>query len=231
MEAHGTGTSLGDPIEVQALAAVLGPGRAAGAAAPVGSVKTNIGHLEAAAGMAGLIKVVLALRHGEIPAHLHFREPNPLIAWERMPVRGAGERTLWERGEGGRRIAGVSSFGFSGTNAHVVLEEWRGGGGAELAGGGHGRPWSERCPAQAARCGSRSAVERPVEVLTLSARDEAALGELASRYAAHLEAHAELRFQDVCHTANTGRAHFAAPAGGGGERRAAEARGAASRAR
>src|SRR5690606_27299469 len=209
VEAHGTGTSLGDPIEVQALDAVLGRGRDPDRPLLIGSVKTNIGHLESAAGVAGLIKAVLALRHGEVPASLHFREPNPLIAWERMRVRVAAERTAWERGESGSRIAGVSSFGFSGTNAHVVVEEWRGGEEAERA-----EPSVER-PVELAVSGAgapvrleRSAVDRPVEVLTLSARDEAALAELASRYAAHLEARAEQRFQDVAHTANVGRAHL-----------------------
>src|SRR5690606_29949602 len=220
VEAHGTGTSLGDPIEVQALDAVLGRDRERPLL--IGSVKTNIGHLESAAGVAGLIKAVLALRHGEIPASLHFREPNPLIAWERMRVRGVAERTVGERGAGGSRVAGVSSVGFSGTNAHAVLEEGRGGGGAGRAGrgvggsvglavSGAGGAGSAERAAPGAGGSLRlegSGAERPVEVLTLSARDEAALGELASRYAAHLEAHAELRFQDVAHTANVGRAHL-----------------------
>src|SRR5690606_27806395 len=166
VEAHGTGTSLGDPIEVQALDAVLGRGRAPDRPLLIGSVKTNIGHLESAAGVAGLVKAVLALNHGEIPASLHFREPNPLIAWERMSVRVAAERMAWERAEGGSRIAGVSSFGFSGTNAHVVVEEWRGGEVERAASGAVGSVGLEG-----------SVVDRPVQVLTLSARDEAALGE------------------------------------------------------
>ncbi|HTG49115.1 MAG TPA: type I polyketide synthase, partial [Gemmatimonadales bacterium] len=231
VEAHGTGTSLGDPIEVQALDAVLGRGRDPDRPLLIGSVKTNIGHLEGAAGVAGLVKAVLVLQHGEIPASLHFREPNPLIAWERMRVRVAAQRTVWERGEGGSRIAGVSSFGFSGTNAHVVVEEWRGSEEAErsepsverpveLAVSGAGTPvrlerTGHEQPAEMHVSGATrpvalqaSGVDRPVQVLTLSARDEAALGELPSRYAAHLEAHAEQRFQDVAHTANVGRAHL-----------------------
>ena len=122
LEAHGTGTSLGDPIEVQAAAAVLGNGREAGQPLLIGSVKTNIGHLEAAAGIAGLIKVILSLEHQELPKHLHFRDPSPHIPWDRLPVRVVEEPTAWER-NGRPRVAGVSSFGFSGTNAHVILSE------------------------------------------------------------------------------------------------------------
>src|SRR5207249_9406693 len=121
VEAHGTGTSLGDPIEIHALGAVLGEGRATDRPLLVGSVKTNVGHLEAAAGIAGLIKVVLSLQHDEIPPHLHFLNPSPHIAWGEVPVAIPTVRTPWPAT--GRRIAGISSFGFSGTNSHVVLEE------------------------------------------------------------------------------------------------------------
>ena len=118
LEAHGTGTALGDPIEVQAAAAALGGGRKARLV--LGSVKTNIGHLEAAAGVAGLVKVVLSMQQGVIPRHLHWERPNPHIGWERLPVEVAGEAREWPEG---KKIAGVSSFGFSGTNAHVVMWE------------------------------------------------------------------------------------------------------------
>ena len=91
LEAHGTGTSLGDPIEVQAAAAALGKGRDADRPLLIGSVKTNIGHLEAAAGIAGLIKVVLSLEHEELPKHLHFQNPSPHIPWDRLPVRVVDE--------------------------------------------------------------------------------------------------------------------------------------------
>ena len=122
VEAHGTGTRLGDPIEVQALGAVLGAGRPPDRPLLIGSVKTNLGHLEAAAGMAGLLKVIVALQHREIPAHLHLRTPNPFIPWAELPVKVTTEHMPWEP-LGGTRIAGTSSFGFSGTNAHVILEE------------------------------------------------------------------------------------------------------------
>ena len=122
VECHGTGTALGDPIEVQALGAVLAEGRDRSRPVVLGSVKTNIGHTQAAAGVAGLIKVVLSLQHGRIPKNLHFDAPNPHIAWDELPVKVASEAVAWPR-NGAARLAGVSSFGISGTNAHVVLEE------------------------------------------------------------------------------------------------------------
>ncbi len=123
VEAHGTGTPLGDPIEAQGIAAALGDGRSADEKVLIGSAKSNLGHLEAAAGVAGLIKVVLSLKHGAIPKSLHFETPNPFIPWDRLPIRVVTELTPWPRVEGKDRIAGVSSFGFAGTNAHIVLSE------------------------------------------------------------------------------------------------------------
>jgi acyl transferase domain-containing protein len=166
VEAHGTGTPLGDPIEVHALAAALGPGRDDAAPLRVGSIKTNIGHLEAAAGLAGLLKVMLALEHGQIPPHLNFDNPSSQIDWACCPqLQVPRQLTPWSP-LGGRRVAGLSSFGFSGTNAHVILE-------------------------QAARSDSPSAPEsfapRRPAVLTLSARDDTALAELATAMAQRLE--------------------------------------------
>lgn len=182
VEAHGTGTPLGDPIEVGALGAVLGEGRSAAQPLPIGSVKTNIGHLEAAAGMAGVIKVVLAMQRREIPPHLHFRSGSPHIAWDRLPLTVPTHVTPWAPIEG-RRLAGVSSFGFSGTNAHVILEQA-----------------PERAPAPVAH-------ERPLHLLALSARDGATLQELVRRHEAAL-ATARAPLADICFTANAGRAHF-----------------------
>ncbi|HLX45292.1 MAG TPA: type I polyketide synthase, partial [Bryobacteraceae bacterium] len=122
VEAHGTGTLLGDPIEARALGRVLAEGRVPGQLCAIGSVKTNIGHCEAAAGVAGLIKVALALRHAEIPASLHFQEPNPHIPFDELPIRVQTRPAPWS-GEIGAALAGVSSFGFGGTNAHVVLQQ------------------------------------------------------------------------------------------------------------
>lgn len=118
IEAHGTGTSLGDPIEVEALGAVFGATHSTDTPLNIGSVKTNIGHLEGAAGIAGLMKVVLSLKNEVIPPHLHFHEPNPYIGWDQLPLKVTTEATAWPRSQS-PRIGGVSSFGFSGTNAQV----------------------------------------------------------------------------------------------------------------
>ncbi|MCC7361292.1 MAG: SDR family NAD(P)-dependent oxidoreductase [Anaerolineales bacterium] len=126
VEAHGTGTPLGDPIELHALAEaysrLIQPGAAAPAPLYVGSVKTNFGHLEGAAGIAGLIKAVLSLQHRALPPHLHFTQPNPRVAWARLALRVPTTLTDWPAANG-PRLAAVSAFGFSGTNAHVILEE------------------------------------------------------------------------------------------------------------
>jgi len=184
LEAHGTGTALGDPIEMGALGQVFGPSHTKERPLYVGSVKTNIGHLEAAAGIAGLIKVVLSLQHGQIPAHLHFREPNPHIAWEKLPVRIPTTTQAWPA-YGSRRVAGVSSFGMSGTNAHVVVEE---------------------APAASVRS---DGMDRPWHLLTVSARTSAALSALCRRYEERLsEASDEESLGDLCYTANTGRRHW-----------------------
>src|SRR5207247_14715 len=120
VEAHGTGTSVGDPIEAKALGAVLAIDRPAGSPCAIGSVKTNIGHAESAAGVAGLIKVALALKHQEIPASLHFHQPNPAIAFDELGLRVQTALGHWPCQPA---IAGVNSFGLSGTNAHIVLEQ------------------------------------------------------------------------------------------------------------
>ena len=182
VEAHGTGTALGDPIEVQALASALGIGRSDEEPLAVGSVKTNIGHLEGVAGVAGLIKAVLVLQHAEIPPHLHLAEPNPHLDWDQLPIVVPTVATPWPAGAG-RRIAGVSGFGFSGTNAHVVLEE------------------APSLPTAATAVPGR-------RVMVWSGRDETAARAVAARYADHLTAHPELSVDDVCLTANTGRTHL-----------------------
>ncbi len=186
LEAHGTGTSLGDPIEVQAAAAALGKGRDAGRPLLIGSAKTNIGHLEAAAGIAGVLKVVLSLENQELPKHLHFRNPSPHIPWDRIPVRVVDEARPWNRTDR-PRIAGVSSFGFSGTNAHVILEE------------------APQAPAVSA---SYPTDERRFMVLPLSARTPGALTQTAENYRDWLSAHPDAALADVCLTAGAGRAHF-----------------------
>ncbi|MGQ9351920.1 type I polyketide synthase [Mycolicibacterium gilvum] len=188
LEAHGTGTSLGDPIEAQAAGAALGPGREPQRPLLIGSAKTNIGHLEAAAGIAGVIKVVLSLEHETLPKHLNFENPSPHIPWDRLPVEVVKESIPWRRGQrGGRpRIAGVSSFGFAGTNAHVILEE------APLA--------AE--PAQ------ESVDDGRFTLLPLSARTPAALMAVADRYRDWLVANPDATLADLCFTAGTARSHL-----------------------
>jgi acyl transferase domain-containing protein/surfactin synthase thioesterase subunit/NADPH:quinone reductase-like Zn-dependent oxidoreductase len=182
VETHGTGTSLGDPIEVASLAAVLSRGRAARQPLLLGSVKTNIGHLEAAAGIAGLVKLVLALGRGIIPPHLHFQRVNPRIALDAIPGAIPTEPTPWPR-RGRPRLGAVSSFGMTGTNAHVIVEE----------------------PPAAAP----SSPEAPGPfLLLLSARSPDALRSLASAFHAHLSAERiVVSLADVCFTAARRRTH------------------------
>ncbi len=182
VETHGTGTILGDPIEVQALGAVM-KNRTKENPCYIGSVKTNIGHLEAAAGIAGFIKTVLTLKNREIPPHLHFNTINPHIPIEEMPFQIPTNLVHWPEKNGPYR-AGVSSFGFGGTNAHVVLEE------------APSQPVLESIP------------ERPNHLLCLSAKDKNALREMAERYAANLHRHPEQRLADICYTASVGRTGF-----------------------
>ncbi len=183
VEAHGTGTQLGDPLEVKALEAVYSAGRAVDNPLVVGSVKTNIGHTEAATGMAGLLKVVLALQHRYIPPHLHFQKINPHLAASSIVVPTAGQ--IWSQLYVDQpRWAAISSFGFSGTNAHVILEE---------------------APAQPT---TQQQMTGLPHLLTLSARTEAALYELTKRYVAVLPSHKDEDIADICYTTRAGRTHF-----------------------
>ncbi|NEQ09559.1 MAG: SDR family NAD(P)-dependent oxidoreductase [Moorea sp. SIO4E2] len=190
LEAHGTGTSLGDLMEVRALASVFEQGHNQDNPLMIGSVKTNIGHLEAAAGIAGLIKVVLQLQHQKIAPHLNFRNPNPYIDWENIPLKVPTQLTPWLSSEG-KRVGGVSSFSLSGTNAHIVLEE---------------APTEVR--SQKSEVRSEEYLERSLHLLSLSAKTQNALEYLVSSYQNYLEIYPELPLADVCYTANTGRAHF-----------------------
>jgi acyl transferase domain-containing protein len=181
IEAHGTGTPLGDPIELRSLAAVFGD-RPADHPLRIGSIKTNLGHLEGAAGIAGFIKTVLMLQHRQIPPHLHLEHPTPHFPWSEVPIRVATALEPWE--STGPRIAGISSFGFSGTNVHAVLEE-----GVPVAAPTRGREHSRY-------------------VLALSAASEGSLRALAGRYAGHLGAAPDQPLGDTCHTAAVGRARL-----------------------
>ncbi len=180
VEAHGTGTKLGDPIEVRALADALGK---RDTPLMIGSVKTNLGHLDASAGVAGLIKVALSLHHKIIPAHLHFKQANPLIDWDNLPFQIPLEATPWQSLHGSR-IAGVSGFGMGGTNAHVILQQ---------------------APSQTP---NEISTERSAHVLLLSGKTEAALTEQITQYLAYCAAYPESNLADMCYTASTGRVHY-----------------------
>lgn len=192
IEAHGTGTVLGDPIEVDALKAVIGKPRPNGPQCALGSVKTNIGHLESCAGMAGLIKTVLSLQHGSIPPVLHLKNLNPHISLENTPFVIPTSLQAWPEGVE-RRYAGVSGAGLSGTNAHVVLEE-----ATELASIRNGA--------------SRIEMNTTSYLLPLSARDPEALGKLALAYQRELAVSGSTlcgaSLQDICYTASMRRTHY-----------------------
>ena len=189
VEAHGTGTSLGDPIEVRALGNVFTESHSPANPLIIGSVKTNIGHLEAASGVAGLIKVVLSLQHGIIPPSLHFKTPSHLIAWEDLPFLVPTLPAQWPEHNGTKSLGGVSSFGFSGTNVHIVVEA---------------------TPEAANKLDQEEKVEstsRPLHLLTLSARTDNALKALAERFHAYFRNTTD-DLGDICFTANAGRSHF-----------------------
>jgi len=178
VEAHGTGTALGDPIEVKALGTVFAQNRDAGKPLLLGSVKSNLGHLESAAGVAGLIKTILSLQQRAIPAHLRFSTPNPHIPWQELPIKVATELTDWPAADSPRR-AGVSSFGASGVNAHVVLEE-----APPIESSGPSRRW---------------------QIIPLSAKTEAALDQTTVNLAQFLKAQPEIDLADVAYTLQVGR--------------------------
>ena len=200
VEAHGTGTSLGDPIEVKSIKKVLMSERSNDKTCWMGSVKTNIGHLEAAGGIAGLIKVVLSLQHQKIPPHLHLKKLNPLISLAGTPFAIPTKLQPWLV-DTESRFAGVSSFGFGGTNAHVVLAE---------------APYEIRSQKSEVRSDldgvtpleKEDSLERPVHLLTLSGKNEGALRELAQCYIEKLEFASQVSLSDICFTANTARSHF-----------------------
>jgi non-ribosomal peptide synthase protein (TIGR01720 family) len=183
VEAHGTGTSLGDPIEVAALTQAYRRDTSRRQYCAIGSLKTNIGHLDAAAGVAGIIKAALALHHEQIPASLNFKRPNPQIDFGGSPFYVNTELRPWPR-TGAPRRAAVSSFGLGGTNAHLILEE---------------APARESEPA---------APGTPEQLLTLSARSRAALDRMSQDLAAHLEDHPDVALVDVAYTLQAGRARM-----------------------
>lgn len=186
VEAHGTGTLLGDPIEVGALAAVLGAERSLDAPLYIGSVKTNIGHAEGAAGIAGIIKTLLSFEHECIPGNIHFNTPSIHIPWNEIPVKVVAENTEWKR-NGKRRLAGVSAFGFSGTNAHMVLEE---------------------APVVEIMDNLPPVIEEMAYLITLSARKKEALKAAAADLLQYVKDNPALQLADLAYSLATAKTHF-----------------------
>ncbi len=183
IEAHGTGTTQGDPIEVAALTRVFRNYTDKNGFCGLGTVKSNFGHLDAAAGIAGLIKTALMLHNKKVAPSLHYKSPNPQIDFEHSPFYVCSTQQEWKTSSVPRR-AGVSAFGMGGTNAHIILEEA-----------------PERRQVQ-------MKTDRPAHILTLSAKNEDSLQRLLDHYASHLEHSASTRTADICFTTNNGRAHF-----------------------
>jgi myxalamid-type polyketide synthase MxaB len=184
IEAHGTGTPLGDPIEVQALGEVFRDPTGAKPPLYMSSVKANVGHTETVSGMASVIKVLLMMQHGQLVPQAHFRELNPNISLSGTRLKIPTQLMPW-RPEG-RKIAGISSFGFGGTNTHVVLEE--------------------AAPPKAAEAAKLP--ERPLHLLALSSKTETALAKLSGQFAEDLANRSDRELADFCHSANAGRSHF-----------------------
>ena len=183
IEAHGTATPLGDPIEIAALTKAFRESTQKKSFCAIGSLKTNIGHVDAAAGVGGLIKTILAMKHKLVPPSLHFEKPNPQIDFDNSPFYVATQLSEWKT-NGTPRRAGVSSFGIGGTNCHIIVEE------------------APKRPPVA------NSVERPQHILSLSAKSEEALSELAQRYYKFLSHDSQCVLTDICYTTNTGRKHF-----------------------
>ena len=186
VEAHGTGTALGDPIEIAALTQAFRKNTSENGFCAIGSVKSNMGHLIEVAGISGLIKTVLALKHKKLPPSLHFNRPNSSIDFDNSPFYVNTTLSEWKT-TGISRRAGVSSFGIGGTNAHIVLEE---------------------APKTTKTSKHTLELKRPLHILTLSAKSDKALQELVQRYVNYLQSQAEIPLADICFTANTGRKHF-----------------------
>ena len=223
IEAHGTGTAVGDPIEIEAVSAVYGKGRKADRPLLIGSVKTNIGHLESAAGIAGLIKAVLVMQRGVIPKHLHFQVPNPSLDWDRLPLKVTSSMMDLPKRGGRPRLAGVNSFGISGTNAHIVVEEYIAPGGLsygkhELAGSARAVAVSLPEAVESLPLPEQGLERRETRLLPLSGKSASVLRELAERYLSWLDEHpediasqsasAEPLLSDMAWTAGVGRSHF-----------------------
>ncbi len=225
LEAHATGSQLGDAIEMRAVGAVYGKGREPGRPLLAGTVKSNIGHLEAAAGIAGLIKTVLAMKQGVIPKHLHFENPNPQIEWDQMPVRVTSDNTEWPLHPYRPPRAAVSAFGVSGTNSHVVLEGYgrppenpgANGGMRPFAGPARPIPASPTESDDVQSPADEELAARETRLLPLSGKSQGAIRDLAKRYTnwideradeLSLEADAAPVLADMAWTSGVGRSHL-----------------------
>jgi acyl transferase domain-containing protein/surfactin synthase thioesterase subunit len=188
LEAHGTGTALGDPIEIQAMTEVFGNKKGRERPLMIGTAKGHIGHLEAAAGIASLIKVVLSINHKKIPPTLNLTQMNPRIRLDQIPAQVPQQPQNWNTPPHRMRIAGISSFGFSGTNAHVIVAE---------------------APASANKSlPKRDSDQEALQILSLSAHSETALKELAQKYLGYFDENRDKTLSAICYSANAGRRHF-----------------------
>ena len=192
LEAHGTGTAVGDPIELEAVSEVYCKGRTADNPLLIGSVKTNIGHLESAAGIAGLIKAAMALKHRRIPKQLHFNDPNPRVDWDKLPIKVTTEHVNWKRRGERPRVAGVNCFGISGTNSHIVMEEYadtEAETSQDIPIAGSAQKVAVSLPASVsdARVPDEGFAKRRTRFLPLSGKSDGALRDLAKRYLSWLD--------------------------------------------
>ncbi|MXW07494.1 MAG: type I polyketide synthase, partial [Gammaproteobacteria bacterium] len=230
IEVHGTGSELGDPIEVRAAAAVYGRNRESDKPLLLGTVKTNIGHLEAAAGVAGLIKVLLSMHHEIIPKQLHFKNPSTHVEWDKLPVKVTSEQTVWPQRSNRSPVAGVSAFGISGTNAHVIVERAPARDDQPVVDGQEGFVvgTSQRIPVVLGdliqdEAQMETSASRRTRLLPLSGKTHEALKDLADRYLDWLEGRQEALssvedaesklLADMAWTACVGRSHFEHRAG------------------
>ncbi|WP_062054967.1 hybrid non-ribosomal peptide synthetase/type I polyketide synthase, partial [Aquimarina longa] len=187
VEAHGTGTALGDPIEINALNAVYGKDRDPKKPLIIGSVKSNIGHLEAAAGIAGLIKALLCIKHNQIPKQLHYKTPNTHINWANLNVSIPNELLTWNKKENTLRKVGVSSFGFGGSNAHIIVEE---------------------TPATSIKENENTISSRVLELITISGKNEKALHAQVDNLRRYIKTTSELSLEDLSYSLSITRNHF-----------------------
>ena len=217
LEAHGTGTEVGDPIELNSAAEAYGKGRAADRPLLVGSIKTNVGHLEPTAGVAGLMKALLSMRHRTIPKHLHFENPNPRVDWDNLPVLITDRKMNWPETAGRPPRSGISSYGWSGTNAHVIVEGYGQPARERLADGDvawpGGGPLPIGAPSATDGAGGARDIEtledRPARFLPLSGKSAAAVKDSAQAYLDWLDEHGEENgLADLAWSASVARSHF-----------------------